>query len=159
MPRKAVDEPTAENQLYARYRYECKRRNIFWGLTKVEFHALTSAPCQYCGQPPMQIIKHDKRRYTYNGIDRVDSRMGYVISNCCAACRRCNQAKSDSSLQDFLAWINRLVSFHGTRTLPSEPQLQSESKEGAPGNEGAQETTQERGDTTPKRGGGPPHDC
>jgi hypothetical protein len=48
--------------------------------------------------------------YVYNGIDRIDSSIGYVIENCISCCGRCNVAKMSESQQDFLSWIDRVYS-------------------------------------------------
>jgi hypothetical protein len=34
--------------------------------------------------------------------------VGYTIENVVPCCKRCNQAKSDQSVVDFLAWIRRV---------------------------------------------------
>jgi 5-methylcytosine-specific restriction endonuclease McrA len=83
-------QPSAR-RLYSQYLYECKRRNIFWGLTQEEVGAITRKDCVYCGQTPAQVI----RGYTYNGIDRKDNKQGYTPANVVACCKRCNQIKSD----------------------------------------------------------------
>jgi hypothetical protein len=67
--------------VYAAYQYKAKQRNLSFSLTLEEFEKLTSAPCTYCGESPGM------------GIDRKDNRIGYVISNCVAACSECNFMK------------------------------------------------------------------
>lgn len=129
------------NALYSRYKYECKRRNIFWGLSKDEFWVITSLPCHYCGLIPSQQIKNSKGQgaYLYSGIDRANNDQGYVLANCVPACVECNEAKRARPLQEWLDWINRLVEHHGKRTVPSEQDVQGNAEERAagPGNEEA----------------------
>ena len=73
------------------YVRNCRRRNIYWELSIEEFHNLTSQRCHYCGRPP----SNQCRTYTYNGLDRLDNRKGYVLSNVVACCRECNSIKSN----------------------------------------------------------------
>jgi hypothetical protein len=46
--------------------------------------------------------------YTYNGVDRVNNKLGYTVGNCVSSCIVCNVAKNDSSLEDFKKWIIRV---------------------------------------------------
>lgn len=46
-------------------------------------------------------------------IDRVDSSIGYVESNCVACCAQCNIAKSDYTKDEFVAMARRIVSKWG----------------------------------------------
>lgn len=41
----------------------------------------------------------------YNGLDRVDSNLGYVAGNVVPCCRWCNQAKSSRPVGEFLTWL------------------------------------------------------
>lgn len=43
----------------------------------------------------------------YNGIDRKNSNVGYTAANCVPACRRCNLAKREDSVSEFVGWIER----------------------------------------------------
>ena len=43
----------------------------------------------------------------HNGIDRVDSTMGYAIDNCVPCCKTCNIAKHTMTTIEFAGWINR----------------------------------------------------
>jgi hypothetical protein len=65
--------------------------------------------CFYCGSPPEQL--HGKYTIPYTGIDRIDSRIGYVLSNCVPCCHTCNTAKMDMSTNNFLEWIKRVYEF------------------------------------------------
>lgn len=78
-------------RLFKSYVRGCKRRNVFWGLTIEQFHELTNQPCEYCALPPVQV----SRAYTYNGIDRMNPKQGYVPENCVTACKGCNWIKGD----------------------------------------------------------------
>ena len=46
--------------------------------------------------------------YKYNGIDRVNSELGYELTNCVSCCISCNIAKSDHSYEEFVQLIKRI---------------------------------------------------
>lgn len=49
--------------------------------------------------------------YIYNGIDRVDNAVGYILENCIPCCEFCNKAKGTKTYFDFLDWICRLIAY------------------------------------------------
>jgi hypothetical protein len=64
-----------------------------------DFGKLNSQPCHYCGGPlPINGV----------GLDRVDSAQDYFLCNVVPCCTICNQAKSDQTKEEFLAWIDRV---------------------------------------------------
>lgn len=109
------------NTVYCRYKDEAAKRGFKFCLTKDEFFKITQQNCHYCGVAPKQVrtmsTKHAS--YTHNGIDRVDNEHGYVFENCVPCCKFCNRAKSSSSLEEFLLWINQLVRFNNAKTISS----------------------------------------
>lgn len=68
-------------------------------------------PCVYCGAVEASFVT-DRRDGTtvlkYNGLDRVDSSLGYRKDNVVCACSRCNIAKGKMSLDEFKAHITRI---------------------------------------------------
>lgn len=103
-------------ELFGDYRSAAKSRNLVFALSKEEFKQLTSDICCYCGVKPNMVRLHSSKNplygsYTYNGIDRVDSSLGYVAGNCVTACNQCNIAKKDYSPADFLAWVERVYKY------------------------------------------------
>lgn len=109
------DNLGAKRAVRTQYRLEAKRRGIVFDLTEDQFNCLIALPCHYCGTPPSSSVKittsaaHDDFRYT--GIDRVDSSLGYILSNCVPCCKHCNIAKLDRPLDEWLAWIKRIYNF------------------------------------------------
>jgi hypothetical protein len=53
---------------------------------------------------------NNKTSLKYMGIDRVNSAGHYAPGNVLPACKMCNRAKSNASLSEFVAWLNRLGS-------------------------------------------------
>ncbi len=96
------------NALYSRYRWAAKKNNREFSLTKEQFKILTQGNCFYCNQiPSTKTPGNSWQEYIYNGIDRKDSNIGYVIENCLSCCSTCNYAKQDISYQEFINWIKK----------------------------------------------------
>jgi hypothetical protein len=98
----------AFNKLYSRYKHEAAARGFNFELNKDEFKELTSANCFYCKTPPNTISNSKNGIYTYNGIDRVDSNVGYIEKNVVTCCEQCNRMKLDYSLSEFKNQIIKL---------------------------------------------------
>lgn len=85
---------------YSRYARRAKNANMDFDISKSEFDEITSQPCAYCG----------KYSATYqgvgiNGIDRVDSNLGYTKGNIVPCCTICNRMKLDYKKEE---WINQM---------------------------------------------------
>jgi hypothetical protein len=83
------------------------------------FKALCSTKCFYCGaigSNKAMDIKEGKlisdTTIRYNGLDRVDSSIGYMEENIIPCCKYCNRAKSDTTDTEFLAWIKRVYKYN-----------------------------------------------
>lgn len=76
-----------------------------------DFMELIGQPCIYCGAKESSYIT-DRRDGTtvlkYNGLDRIDSALGYRKDNVVSACSRCNIAKGEMSIEEFKAHIKRI---------------------------------------------------
>lgn len=82
-----------------------RNRDLLFSLTKNEFKALATSDCFYCGQSPKMKCKSKilKNMNTLkNGIDRVNSDLGYRVSNCVSCCSTCNYQKSNNSIDEFI---------------------------------------------------------
>ena len=95
------------------YKHGAKKRNIDFKLTNEEFKKIIVGDCVYCGAKPIEKARktYYNGTFTCNGIDRIDSSRGYEIGNVVCCCGRCNWAKMDENLDDFLKWRNNLVNF------------------------------------------------
>ena len=68
-------------------------------ISESEFTEISNKNCFYCGvEGP-------------NGIDRIDSDLGYIKSNCRSSCKHCNYVKGDLKIEDFKTWVRRFVVF------------------------------------------------
>jgi 5-methylcytosine-specific restriction endonuclease McrA len=126
----------AFNELLNSYMQRARSHKIEFNLTNEEFRSITSKNCAYCGVQPLQISPVPARRalkkvngyYHYNGIDRLNSSLGYTISNCVPCCEICNKAKRDLTLKEFTVWINRLMKFQSQKiklNLLEEQQMEN----------------------------------
>jgi hypothetical protein len=104
--------------LFKNYQSAAKRRGYPFELSLEQFRFVTQQACRYCGIEPRQTstvrnkgssseeVAH--RTYRYNGIDRIDNSVGYLVSNCIPCCKTCNRAKHTMTQEEFMAWIERL---------------------------------------------------
>lgn len=108
---KLAEGEAALNALHATYEFSAKRRKLLFDLSKDKFRELTKQDCLYCGTLPKQIYQPKKSNgsYVYNGIDRLDPKIGYTDDNCVSCCGMCNKMKMCLSKDEFLAHI-RLIS-------------------------------------------------
>jgi hypothetical protein len=98
--------------LYDNYRKNASNRGLEWNLTEDQVREITKRNCFYCGIEPKQkrYARSASREnfYVYNGIDRVDNNKGYIPDNVVACCIHCNRAKRTRTLNEFVAWAERL---------------------------------------------------
>ncbi len=105
----SLPEGTAAlNELLSIYRRNAANREIFFDLTDTEMVFLFKQNCYWCGAEPNTVMKSRKSCYVYNGIDRVDNRRGYEISNVVPCCKVCNVAKQAHTEKEFIDWVQRL---------------------------------------------------
>lgn len=116
---KGLRKPPGESGLHRlldSYIRGAAKRNIRFELTRQEFKDLTSSCCAYCGIPPNRVsFKPDSSgntkeateltKYVHHGVDRVDSNLGYILSNCVPSCTKCNVAKASMSVSEFRDWL------------------------------------------------------
>jgi len=97
------------NQLYSHYKHRAIKRFGFFGLDEKTFRDITSSNCTYCNSEPRTVSgTYEASQYTYNGVDRVDSDIGYDIDNCVPCCWTCNRMKVDIPLDSFKGHIARI---------------------------------------------------
>lgn len=98
---------------YRGYKFGAEQRNKVFDLTLEQFKVLTQQNCTYCGQLPDTLMTTGSKfsEYVYNGIDRVDNNIGYILSNCVTCCEYCNKAKGTKTHSQFILWLDNLVLF------------------------------------------------
>lgn len=110
-------------------------RDLLFAITKEQHRAIVIQPCTYCGKQPQPYnfyVKVDGslRRTTKparqssvdlawikaNGVDRIDSSIGYVISNCAPCCRTCNLAKAEMTAAEYIEHCKTVLA-HANKAL------------------------------------------
>lgn len=113
-----MQKPNGEavlHSLFLTYKNGAKRRNISFQIDETKFAELTSQNCYYCGSDPKEIkLKKDSfSTRKMNGIDRIDSIVGYELYNCVPCCKICNYMKQELSQEAFYAHILKIKNFRG----------------------------------------------
>lgn len=109
--RRSSNPDAGYKKVYRSYITRAKTYKIDFSLTDDEFYSLTQNKCYYCGIEPSRISKAWSKYspdFIYNGVDRIDSNIGYTVENCVTCCTKCNYAKSTMSLDEFKSWIIKL---------------------------------------------------
>lgn len=109
------------NACLSAYKGGAAKRGFSFEIDIDYFRELIEQPCHYCGALPKsrKINRGLAGMYAWNGIDRVDSALGYTVDNCVPCCSQCNRAKGTLNSDAFLAWV-RNVYVHSL-TGPERP--------------------------------------
>lgn len=94
--RKFSDSERIIGDRYSVYKNNAKRKNLLFDLPREVFSNLLMGSCTYCGSKDSV------------GVDRVDSQLGYLESNCVSCCSDCNYAKREMSREKFLSLVERI---------------------------------------------------
>lgn len=107
--RKRVNE-SCKNTLYLTLRASAKKRALLFELDKGHVDTITQQNCYYCGGDPSNkmTVRYNDDVLLYNGLDRVDSSIGYTKKNVVPCCKLCNQAKNNLTKQEFFDWVKRV---------------------------------------------------
>lgn len=124
--RKRLYDKATVNHEYASHRTRALKKDRGC-LSRQEWESVVFSPCAYCGGfdtrsvmrnrlglmtrqylTPISDAEMDKYSVNMNGVDRLDSSLGYIASNCVPCCGRCNKMKLDSSLEVFLGHIAKI---------------------------------------------------
>jgi hypothetical protein len=74
------------------------------------FMELTSSKCHYCHAPPSNVKRYKGHTpYIYNGLDRLDPKQGYLITNVVPCCWCCNKMKSNMTYSEFISHIGNIL--------------------------------------------------
>lgn len=95
--RKNIQYPDGATPKYKQYYKRDLDRNMLMTVEPFDFEAIIAMPCVYCGKTPC------------NGVDRIDSAVGYVLNNCQPCCNTCNVMKNSMSHQSFIEHINKII--------------------------------------------------
>ena len=95
--------PDSKSSSYSNYVGRAKKRNFEFELTERQFNEMCLQDCYLCG-------KKSNHPHHVNGIDRYDSRNGYIVSNCRPCCTMCNYLKNSYDFDDFMQQLKLIHS-------------------------------------------------
>jgi hypothetical protein len=84
---------------YSNYKYIMKNKDF--QLSKEEYENIRCQDCTYCGRSCTDTHT--------NGIDRIDSKIGYVIDNCTSSCGDCNISKRTLHFDTFVSQCKNIT--------------------------------------------------
>ena len=121
--------------VYREYVKKSKERGIEFELSLDQCSPIFASACFYCGAPP----KNKRTRDTgitvwYQGIDRLDNSVGYLLYNVVPCCKYCNSFKMDRTEKEFLEHVsqiyyNKVQRLEQTLVGPSGPKWETSSQE------------------------------
>lgn len=103
--------------IYSHYRRSASIRNLEFSLLKSDVSDLVFSSCYYCGTVGSNKYDQHQRKSTgyevvyYNGIDRVNNNVGYILNNCVSCCKYCNRAKREYSIDEFTSWLDQVARY------------------------------------------------
>ena len=111
--RKRPKGEAAFNLMLKNMKNNAKTRGYDWDLTREQVLKITKQNCFYCGASPSNISSPTScnGNYAYNGIDRINNKIGYITTNVVPCCRTCNSAKKIMTVSEFLRWIEQVSTY------------------------------------------------
>lgn len=107
----------ALNKIYSQYKVRARLRGILFKLDKEYVKNIIHTECYYCGVKDKNLftapwsLTHNGKKYAYNGIDRINSSIGYVPGNVVPCCGQCNTMKMDYSAQEFIRKCRDIIEY------------------------------------------------
>lgn len=104
--------------MYHHYKKHAEDKNRNFDLTLDQFYEIIKKDCHYCGSKPkinsIYSEKYGKNKIPepFNGVDRIDSSLGYSVNNCLPCCEKCNKMKLVYETNDFLNHIKQIYEFN-----------------------------------------------
>ena len=89
---------------YGVYARSARDKNLVFSLSVEEFDIIVKNPCCYCGTI---------QEKGFNGVDRQNSEIGYIMENCVSCCQMCNYMKASLSVDAFLGRVEHILTYNG----------------------------------------------
>ena len=99
---------------YSNYIRCARDKNLEFEISQENFDKLVKEPCYYC-----DVIQERG----FNGVDRLDSTVGYTMDNCVSCCKTCNYMKCSLSVDVFLKRLEHILTYNNKikgRYFPEE---------------------------------------
>jgi len=120
---------TTRDRVIGTYYYRTKRsnaitRDLEFKLSLDEFENIVKQNCFYCDKKDTKTITNGTTTWQLlaNGIDRIDSALGYTIANCVPCCERCNIAKRTMSADEYISHCEQVYK-HSLTKLEKQPMI------------------------------------
>ncbi len=98
------------NAYYCQYRGHARDKGKSFTMSFEEFKIIIHQPCAYCGRINSNSgAKRYNRKLAHNGVDRIDSSVGYETGNIVPCCQTCNIMKQQLSVAEFLEHCKLIV--------------------------------------------------
>lgn len=95
--------------VYREYVRKAKERDIQFTISLEECAPLFKSPCYYCGTAPANKRTRDTGITAYyQGLDRIDNKIGYVKENIVPCCKYCNSFKMDRTQEEFYDNVSKI---------------------------------------------------
>jgi hypothetical protein len=89
---------------YSNYKRNAEYKNLDFNVSFEEYSIMVTKECHYCG------VVQEKG---FNGIDRKDQSVGYIIYNCVSCCKMCNYMKGSTCDEVFIKRAEHILTFQG----------------------------------------------
>lgn len=96
------NKKNSKEQNYNIYKRSAGIKNLEFTLTYAEYNKIVDDKCYYC-----DIIQEKG----FNGIDRTNQTIGYIVDNCVSCCKICNYMKGSCSDEVFIKRIEHVLTF------------------------------------------------
>ena len=108
---RATSDGGGARTLMRTYKVLAKKRNLVWDLSPEQWDEPIHKNCHYCGVAPSQVLRASSRYYPliYNGVDRVNSKLGYTVNNCVSCCKHCNRSKWEFTVDEWHEHMKKVL--------------------------------------------------
>lgn len=105
------DKLAIKRSVYIDYKKTAEKRHLNFELDFNIFCNVIIQNCFYCNTEPKNKKYNTRHKHVflhYNGIDRIDSSVGYTKDNIVTCCPDCNRAKWQMSVDEYKIFIKRV---------------------------------------------------
>ncbi len=100
------------------YKRRAKRKQLEFALTESQFISLVTTDCFHCGKSwQSESRRVNNKLIPMLTVDRLDSNVGYISSNCVSSCKICNTIKMDLSYPTWIIQLRQILDLHDKRVL------------------------------------------
>ena len=89
---------------YSNYKRNAEYKNLDFDVLFDDYSNVVTKECHYCG-----VIQGKG----FNGIDRKDQSVGYIVDNCVSCCKMCNYMKGSTCEEVFIKRVEHILTFQG----------------------------------------------